>query len=166
MLKARDERLDKILREVEAVTRMQEQIKSELSGELWHRQTVWNQTREIYANLLSATQKMSFCVGTIPKLHELRESQTVAGVRDHIGEQINERTTSYNLSYSSLVENGALARIFASDECNNVLDTFHLREDTSLPIFSKEWSAFNRPYLDALKRGLIAAAKQELIPKR
>lgn len=166
MLKARDERLDKILREVEAVTRTQEQIKADLSGDLWHRQTVWTQTKEIYANLLVAVQKMGFCVGTIPKLKALRDQQSVPAARNHIAELLDERIQIYNSSYSSLVENGALARIFVSDECSKLLDSFNLRNDSALIIFSEEWATFNQPHLDILKRGLIATAKRDLIPSR
>ena len=43
--RARDETLDKLVREVEATTRAQEEIKRTITNDLWVKQKVWSSMR-------------------------------------------------------------------------------------------------------------------------
>lgn len=51
---ARKEDLDLLVAEVKAVTRGQEEIKSQLAGDLWSKQTLWNEKKSVYAQLLNS----------------------------------------------------------------------------------------------------------------
>lgn len=54
-LQARFEKLDKIREEMREVTRVQEEIKRQLQGGEWNRQTLWKQQLESYTELLRLT---------------------------------------------------------------------------------------------------------------
>jgi hypothetical protein len=61
---ARKEDLNEILAEVRAVTIVQKEIESKLSGDLWDRQTRWNQKKDLYGELLGLISKLSdSCAG-------------------------------------------------------------------------------------------------------
>ena len=47
-----------MLKEVKAVTRETETIKAQISGDLWLRQTVWNQKRDVYVNVLKCSHRL------------------------------------------------------------------------------------------------------------
>src|SRR6266478_298890 len=67
---ARKEDLDAILAEVRAVTIAQKEIESNLSGDLWHRQTRWNEKKDIYTQLIDIVDKIGDGFASLPTIIE------------------------------------------------------------------------------------------------
>jgi hypothetical protein len=164
-LKARDERLDKIIKEVDAVTRTQERIKSELSGDLWHRPTHWNQKREIYANLIRAAQDLAYHHHVVSSVLKLIDEARDADDKNQFKEKLNETLGKINQAHGALSTAGALAEIVASDECNKYL-TAHaaLLEGPTEPI-EKQWADKEATKTSGLRMSLIKAARNDLLAK-
>jgi len=54
---ATHEDIENVLNEVHAVTEKTETIKAQISGDLWLLQTVWNQKRDVYRNVLKCSHR-------------------------------------------------------------------------------------------------------------
>ena len=55
---ARKEDIDKIVNEIEKVTRTQKQIKTDLAGDLWNKQMLWTEKKLVYGGMLMAIHDM------------------------------------------------------------------------------------------------------------
>lgn len=73
-LQARFEKLDHIREEMREVTRVQEDIKRQLQGGEWNRQTLWRQRLEAYTQLLRvSTDYLGLCYTAPENSDELRK---------------------------------------------------------------------------------------------
>jgi hypothetical protein len=69
-LQARFEKLDHIREEMREVTRVQEQIKRQLQGGEWNRQTLWKQRLDAYTQLLrTGTDFLDRCYGLLNRMN-------------------------------------------------------------------------------------------------
>jgi hypothetical protein len=114
---ARKEDLNEILAEVRAVTITQKEIEAKLTGEQWDRQTRWNEKRNTYAALLSASSGLTDALGSLPVFIrtydgavEPVEKQKRLNVLVAQMTKVNTAKLAYNAAHM-------LAMIFASDEC-------------------------------------------------
>lgn len=75
-LQARFEKLDKIREEMREVTRVQEEIKRQLQGGEWNRQTLWKQRLDSYTQLLRvSTDYLDRCYAVRSSLRSASGSQ-------------------------------------------------------------------------------------------
>jgi hypothetical protein len=164
-IKARDERLDKILKEVEAVTRTQEQIKSELSGDLWQRQTVWNQKKELYGELLKTANGLLDKFVSLRREREIHDKAQNGEVKEAAARQVSGLLDELLQLKPAFINAHMLALIFTNDECIAALSTFTARPPFGYPItlerITAECEATRR-----LVSGLVTAAKKDLIEKK
>ncbi len=65
---ATHEDIENVLTEVGLVTTKTEEIKAQISGDLWNRQTRWNQKRDVYGELLGLVSEMQ---AEYVKLHQM-----------------------------------------------------------------------------------------------
>lgn len=80
---ARKEDLDQILSEVRAVTEIQKRIESQLSGEEWNRQILWNKRAELYSSVMSVLCELEYSVITQRILEsQLRDASEIKLGRD------------------------------------------------------------------------------------
>jgi hypothetical protein len=95
-LLARDESLENIMREVRSITETQKAIETRLSGELWRRQWVLNQKRDIYAELLRAASEYEIWLADYVDnvKHQASARTTDAGCRDIAGRFFKAYSTS------------------------------------------------------------------------
>jgi hypothetical protein len=56
---ARQEDLEKILSEVRSVTVATKEIEAKISGDLWTKQMVWNQRRDLYGRILDVHSQLT-----------------------------------------------------------------------------------------------------------
>lgn len=76
-LQARFEKLDKIREEMREVTRVQEEIKRQLQGGEWNRQTLWKQRLDSYTQLLRvSTDYLDRCYAVRSSLRSAAPSQS------------------------------------------------------------------------------------------
>ncbi len=76
-LQARFEKLDKIREEMREVTRVQEEIKRQLQGGEWNRQTLWKQRFDSYTQLLRvSTDYLDRCYAVRSSLRSAPPSQS------------------------------------------------------------------------------------------
>jgi hypothetical protein len=68
---ARKEDLSEILAEVRAVTVTQKEIESKLAGDLWHKQTLWQEKKSIFADVLSTIHKSTYACSELWQIRKL-----------------------------------------------------------------------------------------------
>ena len=122
---ARKEDLDLILAEVRAVTITQKEIELKLSGDLWQRQMQWNETRTVYGNLIAVLHKLQVtCNAMIVSAGLMLNEQLSAQERAKVRPKLNASVAAYTTLEQELMGLTALAEIFASSECRQLLSNF------------------------------------------
>jgi hypothetical protein len=160
---ARKEDLDAIVAEMRAVTIAQKEIEHKLSDALWNRQVQWNQKKEIYSELLAASNDISSACALIPRLKELDAKAPSQQHTGPIATAFSEALNKIHASSRRLSKNSARARIFASEECVSAIDTYHIAFNSSEEIGSIEWAKAAGQAAVNLERALTIAAKHELV---
>lgn len=145
--------IENVITEVRRVTSETEQIKAQISGDLWNRQMQWNQKRDVYGSLLGLVSEMQT---EYVKLHSMYSGGiTILPARE------------MNAPFDRLVElardfrkAAALASIFAGSEANEAIQRY-IESDASAGKPS-ERAAKGLMNLEQLRTQLISAAKQDL----
>jgi hypothetical protein len=140
--------IDKILKEVEAVTHKAETIKSQISGDLWNRQAAWNEKRDIYGKLIES-------------LHQINKTATDVSVYSK-NSQDNKYFQTYLDAERVFAYQTSLARIFLNSQSRAALDEFV----SNRMIIKGGWDhasldAYTRKIVD-LMHTLVAAAQKDL----
>lgn len=147
---ARKEDLDIILAEVRAVTITQKEIESKLSGDLWHKQTMWNHKKEAYGELLATNASLR---NNFIRLSTALSFNDIPTRNEATNEIINGQMRMANAI--------AMAGIFLSSELTTLLYT-HSRKIMPTPINSAEEAQEHAVNAQALTGGIIQCAKKEL----
>lgn len=160
---ARKEDLNEILSEVRAVTITQKEIESRLAGDLWSRQTLWNERKNFYALLLTALYRaIRACNDFLQVRQAMAQGEhweqpgididaTITNVLNNIGE-----------SQAELIRLRSLAEIFTSAYSAGVLTNYltsdrRLRRDSTAELIIQQ-----RERLVVLNNHIVTAAKRDL----
>lgn len=157
---ARKEDLNEILAEVRAVTITQKEIEAKLSGELFNRQMQLNQKKDIYGQLLKATQEFASNCRILPTIRRLRDEATTDVSRAHMMQQYTDHLGKATEAQTALNQAFALARIFAGEQCVTLINAYSFEPLADLESTSGCTEQANR--LNILLFGVISAAKTDL----
>ncbi len=157
-LQARFEKLDQIRDEMREVTRVQEEIKRQLQGGEWNRQTLWKQRLDSYTQLLRvSTDYLDRCYAVRSSLRSAAASQ---GASHANGEELH-RLRADTFKAITVVE------IFCDANILTTLRSFfestrepanHLHaSDITVSAISREIDA-----LRELQTAFVAAAREQL----
>lgn len=158
---ARKEDLDLIKREMQIITRAQEEIKSKLAGELWNKQMVWNQRRDLYLNILQGLDTLqsafsAFEVASAFKRRDLGQPTQQVALTQQLETGTKLRTTTHELGRLA-----TLALLFASSECSLTLREYLATLPTPNPD-EKVWDKTQVERLINVTHQLIDMAKADL----
>jgi hypothetical protein len=143
------ENLHNLDNQMRTLTTTQEQIKAQISGELWYRQTTWNEKRELYGELIGTVFKLSTSYGKLAITLQFGNVPPAPSLID------------INVHHSELDRLGALAYIFAGLGCCNALNDYAKgRKIPDNP--TEEWALSESRNLNALQVRLVAAAREDL----
>jgi hypothetical protein len=149
--------IEDVLEKVKAVTREQETIKAEIAGGLWSRQTLWNQKRELYGEILNILFDLRLRASDL--LSGFGEPNTVADERfEHLVEEMMT-------ALGQFTKLRTMAVIFLGPEANEAcqrlvekLRTFPRSSDE----ITKLWIGVLCDDLEKLRNLLVDAAKKDL----
>ncbi len=146
---ATHEDIEHVRSDVQAITRDTEAIKAQISSEVWNRQTLWSQRKEVYANLLEITTKMLEVYTMLAIDHNDRGGTDAS-------DELKRKLIGH---FGELTRTRALAQIFLSEGAVHALD----RYATGCTKHSDaEKIAYGLQGLEALQQELTANAKREL----
>jgi hypothetical protein len=109
---ATHEDIENVLKQVQAVTRETETIKAQIGSDLWLRQTIWNQKREAYANILkcsySAQDALNLWRSTLQVLRDCRQQnvpeQEILRLEALLGTRLQEYVVVHGKFLNALSE--------------------------------------------------------------
>jgi hypothetical protein len=123
---ARKEDIDKILAEVKLVTAAQEEIKSKLAGDLWHKQTLWDAKKETYGSLINAIHELSIDYGHLSKILDLKDSpQNSPTAESMITKAFIRQIRTLSRHHAEFTHALSLAVIFLNKECQDALRAYN-----------------------------------------
>jgi len=152
-LQARLEKLDHIREEVREVTRVQEDIKRQLQGGEWNRQTLWRQRLEAYTRLLGATSDyLDRCF----ELQGLLQEGKAAAMEARSADLARLRADTFKAA--------TVVEIFADDAVIEVLRGFFQRMSAPTAGSSGSMAALSHEIevLGDLQKNFVAAARAQL----
>lgn len=159
---ARKEDLDAILEEVKGVARAQKQIETALAGDLWHRQTFWNQKKEIYADFISVLHTLSTAYGDLELLFSFGGPGPWVGADATKWETIRARLED---GHDKIQNTFSLAKIFIDpqylDCFKNFVDAPSF-SDRQPPGLNREWCKASGEECNRLRHALIRSARKDL----
>jgi hypothetical protein len=116
---ARKEDLDVIVAEVRAV----EKARKEMENTIWGQQTRWNHRKDVYAELLTALNKLvtasSDCIAVIEKNNNTHPLDDVKSV---IEEELHSKVMAYRQSQALFLEALSMVQLLGSRQCNDELE--------------------------------------------
>jgi hypothetical protein len=122
---ARKEDLDAILAEVRAVTITQREIESKIAGELWNKQLITNQKKDLYADILRLLHEFMKESNGLCNLLLFRQRQAAGhGLVDDVDVKITESQVLLAKANQEVLRLMGLAAIFADAECVMILGAF------------------------------------------
>jgi hypothetical protein len=121
---ARKEDLETVLAEVRAVTITQKEIEQKISGDLWDRQVIWNQKRDMYAQIIKSGYDLSAAYNWVSIAMKSKNEAKAAALRSHADQQVTEWLTKANEVLGEQTKAFALARIFGSPGCIAALEAY------------------------------------------
>jgi len=105
-------RLEKVTLQTATLTKTAEEIKTQLSYKQWHRQTVWNEKRDMYRRYLTALIELQSAIGTFKAIISVfGTSQDVL-----MDQKKHSALTKMNTKIEELSHAFALARLFGPPE--------------------------------------------------
>ena len=155
---ARKEDLDAILTEVKAVTAATKEIESKLAGDLWNRQTIWNQRRDLYGTAIRLVHSLG---GTYTRLQFVAAELAVATPNTNIAAlkaQVRVHLKTLNDSLDELRQTNSLLEIFGENNCPGQIWEYILSDkaDDSEAFKQRCMASFS------LIASLVKAAKNDL----
>jgi len=142
------ENLKNLDMQMRTLTTTQEQIKAQISGELWYRQTTWNEKKELYGELLRVLVKLSAYYAKL---------QVAIGSNNPVGE-LREGIRVQN---DELFRLGALARIFGAPGCDSI-DNYFRASELIPNRLSEKWASEEVRNVNILMAHLTVIAKEDL----
>jgi len=159
---ARKEDLTDILAEVRAIAFAQKEIESKLAGDLWQKQNVWNEKKNIYASLLitnhSALETLTD-IGT--KLGRLAEGQTVNS-NPEIKAELRPHAEKFGKGFAEIIRLQSAALLFTSPSTMNIITAYLKAAGGTLTLQTRENVQANIDLLIGLNVDLVASAKVDL----
>ena len=135
--------------QMRTLTTTQEQIKAQISSELWHLQTIWNEKRKLYGELLGVVCKLDDSYTRLIIVLRFK-NESVPSVVEDLGAHHNE-----------LVSLLPMTHIFAGQDCcNAIMDYLKSRSIPDMP--TEEWAVEEGKNLSILKTRLVVAARDDL----
>lgn len=119
--------IENVLAQVQAVTKETETIKAQIGSDLWTRQMVWQQRREAYANVLTASHHMREAL--IDLMNAFRSCELTPAVSEHMqvaGENYGKAQDSYFAQQVETIRHVDIAQMFAGIACVRVLEDFRI----------------------------------------
>jgi hypothetical protein len=149
---ARKEDLDKILAEVRAVTVATKEIEAKISGELWDRQMHWTQKRDVYGDMARNVNEL---MDAYIEWHSKFKAECGA-------ELLSQASHRLRLGYEEYFRSCAVARIFASAECNMAIEGYRAGRSPVPNPPTMHWAEGEIWLLKTLLNNIIVAAKADL----
>jgi len=158
---ANSDDIERILKELAAVTEKAETIKAEVTRSFWHRQTLWMQQRDCYFALLEKASLLQKDVVEVTKaaaVVNIRTPETpqYLAARKEMLELQLRATDAYFALYAEFDR----ARIFLGEHGCALMNGFVLSFETER-IQGQDWDALLK-HVVAFKRLFIAAARNDL----
>jgi hypothetical protein len=117
-LRARDEKLDRILNEITAVTRAQKEIETQLAGDLWNRQMLWTEKKLTYAGLLTTVHQMLMYQGDMSACVAINSEIVDEEGRTKLNKRMSDAIIAFTSAEREMLRYTALSGIFASPQCH------------------------------------------------
>lgn len=160
---ARKEDLNKLVVEMKALTTAQEEIKAELSGDLWHRQQRYNEKREVYGTLLKTANELSNRYRNLAEvLNEISRTQQSAAFNQKLVEEMKKDGDQIHVEEANLRHGMTMGRIFAGPYCFMALNKyFRTHKEAGAPM-TELWAINRSKALVVLVGELIESAWKDL----
>ena len=126
-----------------------------------HRQTNWNQKRDLYADLIKTAQELGNLyknISDIPKLVKYPFPEMDA----HITAEFTKTGQQLQTAEAALRHAFALAKLFANDECAAAIGKYFKSHNEAGEPLSSEWAAARCDAALTLTVELVSAAKKDL----
>jgi hypothetical protein len=154
--------------DLDRLTRIAEEIKADLSGELWLRQTRWDLRRDLYVRLLEGLSDVRSAVRRLTTSVELsaqaKESGDSARTAHYAGE-IQKRLEEYVEASHQVRRAHSVAEMFLSRAATEVLDKLEADRTALSPegLTGVQYRDSIMGLIDAASKVLTEAARRDLL---
>lgn len=117
---ATHEDIEKIVAQLRKTTEAAEDIKAQISGELWLGQIRWQLKRELYVNLLEGLADSRAGLRSMNGIMERRRTATEEPVRQRLSEDLRRAALRYEEAVARVRRARAVSGILLGDEAQRV----------------------------------------------
>jgi hypothetical protein len=142
--------LDKIVAEVRVVTAHTEQIKSEITGAMWLRQTVWTEKKMLYHSILNTISRLL---------------ATLQAWGAHVAEGRNtaQQIDAYMKHSTDFLAQQALSLIMLGEDVAGAFAKYNTERTSPSGLEDLEWFGVQTKQLVTLQAEIASAAKADLL---